>query len=123
MKKNEKLFENYSVKNMTKDDSVSFSSDIMQSIKIDAAPAKLRAHRRTMFTSLSMIGSSVAAVLVATLLIVSQANNTISPNDLEVAELMTILDGLGEENVLSVTTDSESLYGEILLAEELEQKL
>jgi hypothetical protein len=70
-----------------------------------------------------MVGSSVAAVLVATLLIVSQSNNTISPDDLEVAELMTILDGLGEENVLSVTTDSESLYGEILLAEELEQKL
>ena len=122
MKNIENLTKNYAIRSMTEEDSAKFSSDVMQSIKQDPSSVKIRV-KKTVFARFSMIGSSIAAAIVATLLIVSQANNTISPEDLEVGELISVLNGIGEEGVLYSATDSESLYDDIMLAEELEGKL
>jgi len=122
MKNIENLTKNYAIRSMTEEDSVKFSVDVMQSIKQD--PSSIKIHvKKTVFARFSMIGSSIAAAIVATLLIVSQVNNTISPEDLEVGELITVLNGIGEESMLYSATESESLYDDILLAEELEEKL
>ena len=122
MKNIENLTKQYAIRSMTEEDSVKFSSDVMQSIKQDPSVVKIHV-KKTVFARFSMIGSSVAAAIVATLLIVSQADNKVSPENLEVGELITVLNGIGEESVLYSATDSESLYYDILLAEELEQKL
>ena len=122
MKNIEELTKQYKLRSMTEEDSAKFSSNVMQSIKQDPAPVKVHVNK-TVFARFSMIGSSIAAAIVAALLIVSQVTNTISPEDLEVGELITVLNGIGEESVLYSATDSESLYYDILLAEELEQKL
>ena len=122
MKNIKNLTKQYAIRSMTEEDSAKFSSDVMQSIKQDSSPVKIHV-KKTVFARFSMIGSSIAAAIVATLLIVSQVNNTISPEDLEVGELITVLNGIGEESMLYSATESESLYDDILLAEELEEKL
>ncbi len=122
MKNIEKLTEQYKIRSMAEEDSIKFSSDVIQSIRQDPSPIRITMKKNS-FARFSMIGSSVAAALVAALLIVSQPNNTVSPEDLDVGELIAVLNGIGEESVLYSATDSDSLYYDILLAEELEQKL
>lgn len=121
----ENLGKGYSVKNMTEEDSMNFSSDIMQSIKNDDSVRKVHLlHKRRIFTKYSMVGSSIAAALVGVLLFISSMDNNkqVSPDELEATDIMAILNNIGEDKV-TINDDSDILYQEILLASDLQQKL
>ncbi|MDA3798739.1 MAG: hypothetical protein PF692_06630 [Kiritimatiellae bacterium] len=120
----ENLGKNYSVKKMTEEDSMNFSSNVMQSIKNDDSVQKVHLHKRTIFSKYSMIGSSVAAALVGALLFFSSVDNSkqAALDELEATDIMAILNNLGEDKVL-VNDDSDILYQEILLAGDLQEKL